>query len=91
MENFIKGFIYGATFIVFIGLILGRMKKARSTIKQRNKPLNKFPEADQPNLTPAKIVRKSVWAVFEWIFWILVLTAFVVLMAIIVQGELTGG
>ena len=89
--NFIKGFLYGAVFIVFIGLIWGQMSKARNTIKKRNKPLDTFPEADQPNLTPAKIVRKSLWAMFAWIFWLLILAAFILLMAVIVEGELMGG
>ncbi len=41
------------------------------------------------DIQKAKEVRKSLWAVVAWIFWLVILTAFVVLMAIIIQGELS--
>ena len=89
--NFIRGFLYGAIFIVIIGLIVGRMKRAKGTIKQRNQTLDKFSDASQPNLTPAKIVLKSTLATIAWFLWFLALIGFIILMAIAVQGELMGG
>jgi hypothetical protein len=88
--HFVRGFIYGAIFIAIIGLIWGRMNKASGTIRQRNQTLDKFSDASRSKLTPTKVVRNSVWAMFAWFFWLLILIAFAVVMANIFQGELTG-
>jgi hypothetical protein len=89
--RFISGFLHGAIFIVIIGLLLELMNKASGTIKQRNQTLDRFSEASRSKLTPAKIFWKSIWAMFVWFFWLLILLAFIAVMANIIQRELTGG
>lgn len=81
--TYISGFVHGFFAAVVIGYIVGRMSKASSTIKQRSKPLDTFPDAAQPKLTPAGIVWKSTLAMFTWFFWLLVLIGTIVLIVAI--------
>jgi len=83
--NFIRGLFYGVTITAIIGFVLGRMGKAMGTFKQRNKPLDMFPDAIQPKTTPAKIVRQSTQAIFAWAFWFLVLLVIFVIIIVIVR------
>lgn len=79
--NYMSGFLHGFFAAMAIGFVLGQMSRASNTWKQKNKPLDTFPDAMQPNTTPAKIVRKSNVATFLWVFWL-----FVLLIAIVVVG-----
>ena len=89
--DLIRGIFYGVVFTVFIGFVRDQMKKARGTIEKRNKPLDTFPDAAQPHLTPAKIVRESIWARIKWFLWLLLLIFVCGIFAIFLQGELTIG
>jgi hypothetical protein len=79
-SNFALGFICGFVSAGIIGFIWGQIGKASSTIKQRNRPLDTFPDASQPHLTPAGIVWKSTKARVMWVFWVFVLLFFIIFM-----------
>lgn len=81
--NYVSGFAHGFIAAVIICYVVGRMSKASGTIKRRRKPLDTFPDAAQPHLTPAKIVRESTLAMLAWLFWLIILVITVILMVLI--------
>jgi len=86
--TYISGFIQGVIAALIIGFVLRRMSKASSTMKQRNKPLDTFPDAAQPKLTPAGIVWKSTLAMLQWFFWLIILLVFIAAMLWSLRGVL---
>jgi len=80
MDNdFSLGLIYGGIATGIICFILGRIREAMKKMGDRNRPLDTFPDAAQPRLTPAGIVRKSTLAMFSCVFWIIILVVVVVI------------
>jgi nitrate reductase gamma subunit len=79
-NNFYNGLVFGFIAAGLIGLILNRIREARARMGQRNRPLNTFPDAIQPRMTPASIVRNSLLATFSCVFWIIVLVVVVLLL-----------
>jgi hypothetical protein len=74
-DGFTLGFVYGFVSAGFIGFVFGQIQKAKGSIGQRNRPLDTFPDASQPKMTAASIVRKSIISMFACLFWILILVA----------------
>jgi hypothetical protein len=68
-DKFYVGFVYGLMVGGILGYILSNIRAARTKMGTKNRPLDSFPDAIQPNLTPAKIVRNSRMAMFSCIFW----------------------
>ena len=69
------GFFYGFVSAVILGLILGRIQKAKGNIGQKNRPLDTFPDAFQPKTTPWSVVKKSIFSMIAWLFWALLFIA----------------
>jgi hypothetical protein len=87
--DFIRGFFYGVVFTVVVGFIWDKISNAKRTISDRNKPLDKFSDAQQPSLTPARIVRKSLFAMLSLAIWyILLIAVCIVLIAVALQWEM---
>jgi hypothetical protein len=78
VENgtFCAGTLLGFVVAGIIGLILDRIREARGRARAQDRPLDTFPDATQPNLTPAGIVRTSQEAQFTLIALILILIIF---------------
>jgi high-affinity Fe2+/Pb2+ permease len=79
VENgtFCAGTLLGFVAAGIIGLILDRIREARGRARAQDRPLDTFPDAMQPNLTPVGVVRASQQAQFTLIAWILILIIFV--------------
>ena len=80
INDFTYGYVYGFVSAGIIGFIMGRVREARGKMGQRNRPLDTFPDASQPKMTAADIVRNSILSMFTCIFWVLVLIATIVIM-----------
>ncbi len=67
-------FCVGATYGLFIAILFGgisrQIRDNRTKMKAQYRPLDTFPDAAQPNLTPKGIVRSSLWGTLGCIFWI---------------------
>ena len=72
--GFTSGFIVAGIF----GFLLSRMRESRAKIGQMNKALDKFPDAEQPKLTPLGIVGHSATSVFGCLFWLFIFILFVI-------------
>lgn len=79
LDGFTLGFVYGFISAAILGIVWGRIQKAKSNMGQRNRPLDTFADALQPKMTAASIVRKSIISMFACLFWILILVATLVL------------
>jgi hypothetical protein len=76
MQNcFTWGFFCGFASAVVLGLIWSRIQNAGGSIGKINKALDTFPDAIQPKMTAASIVKKSIISMFACLFWILILVA----------------
>jgi hypothetical protein len=77
METIEKGsFCIGAlcalVAALIVGFIGGQIREAR--LKQRaDRPLDTFPDASQPDLTPARICREHQEAAASQLFWTIIL------------------
>ena len=65
------GWQYGLVWAFVFGFTLRRIGDARRARGARNRPLNTFPDAAQPGLTPHNIVRGSRLATVAFVFWII--------------------
>jgi hypothetical protein len=74
-NNFSCGVVYGIIAALIIDFLYARIHDARSSMGQQNRTLNTFSDSEQPNLTAAKIARKSWIGTLSCIFWTLVLIA----------------
>lgn len=66
------GFLYGVVTAVLLCFVWNKMQKARTDMGQKNRPLDTFPDANQPNLTAGGIVRKSFISMLAFFLWMLI-------------------
>lgn len=66
--TFLKGFVFGTIAATVILILLAKMRLNWSAMAQTRKPLDSFPEAVQPYLTPVGIVRKGSCSCFSCLF-----------------------
>ncbi len=80
-NNFYCGLAYGLTAAGILGFILRRIREARTKMGKSKKPLNTFPASEQPNLTPGKIVRSSIFSTVGCFFWAIIFILVVAMLA----------
>jgi hypothetical protein len=68
-----RGIVYGFILAGIIGFLLNRIRHARARTGQMRQPLDTFPDAAQPGLTPLGIVRKGTCSMFACAFWLVLL------------------
>jgi hypothetical protein len=73
LDTFKCGFLFGILAAGFLGLVLVQIREARMRMGRQYQSLDTFPDAFQPHLTPAGIVRSSIAAMFTCLFWVAVL------------------
>jgi hypothetical protein len=66
---FCRGFAIGFLAAGIIGFILVQIRANRAKMGMMYKPLDTFPDAAQPHLTPIGIVRKGSCSCFYFLFW----------------------
>jgi hypothetical protein len=75
--TFCAGSVFGFIVAWIIGVILGQIRGAQTRMEAQDRALDGFPDARQPTLTPAGIVRDSHEAQWAAIGWTLMLIIFV--------------
>jgi hypothetical protein len=76
-NSFCFGFFYGAFASGLIALFLNKIREARVKSGLRDRSLNNFPDAAQPNMTSAGVVKTSRQAIVSLFVWGFVLAFFV--------------
>ena len=69
-----------------IGFLFNRIRVANASFGQRNRPLDTFPDAAQPGLSSARIVRRSFGGLLSCIFWLMILVGFIVGLGYVYQN-----
>ena len=69
------GIGYGFIAAGILGFILVQLRASRIRMGQANRPLDAFPDASQPGLTPAGIVWSSRFGMFTCILWAIIFIA----------------
>jgi hypothetical protein len=67
---FCGGVIYGAIAAGVLGFILVQIRAARKESRNMYRTLDTWSDAQQPHLTPAKIVNRSVLSTLGCAFWL---------------------
>lgn len=78
-EVFLTGYVIGFLSAGFIGVLIGRIRFNRTRMGERRRPLDTFPDALQPNLTPIGIVRRSIGAMVSCLIFVVFLIIFIYL------------
>ncbi|MGA2491026.1 MAG: hypothetical protein ABSF99_12730 [Anaerolineales bacterium] len=78
--DFRYGLIYGAIAGGIIGFIFFQIRAARTRMGRRNRPLDNFTDAEQPQMTSWGVVRNSIFSMFGCLFWSLALIVAIVLL-----------
>ena len=68
-----RGVIYGFILAGIIGFLLNRIREGRASAKRMRQPLDTFPDAFQPRMTPIGIVLKGLIGILACSFWLFVL------------------
>lgn len=78
-DKFCDGAIAGAIIIGVFGYILNNIRFSRARSRERNKPFDRFPDANHPDLTSSIVVRRSCLAMLKFVLWSLLMIVFIYL------------
>jgi hypothetical protein len=77
-DSFCCGTMYGLIVGGIIGLTLHQIREARTKMGLKNRPLDNFPDAAQPQMTSSGVVNTSQQATVRYVMWTFFLIVFVV-------------
>jgi ABC-type antimicrobial peptide transport system permease subunit len=77
--SFCCGLVYGFVAAGFIAMVLSNIREARLKMGLKDRSLNNFPDAAQPNMTSSGVVNTSQEAMFRYVMWIIALIVIIVM------------